>query len=146
MRYQRHHRSLSTLSCACNPANTASCCCWGRGEGPGRHSTCPVQLSARACLALCISVPCLSGSVGELWRWMCSGLLWCLSSCLSVRLLQANFSTSLSCTFLPLTDVCSLAHVAGKPQSNGDVSEVPSVAKPAGKGVGGSHSAPLSQQ
>lgn len=52
----------------------------------------------------------------------------------------------LSCAFLPLTDVCSLAHVAGKSQHDGDASEVPSAARAAGSKARASPSAPLAPQ
>lgn len=54
-----------------------------------------------------------------------SWLLRWLSFCLSACLLQASSTTSPSCVS-PVTGVCGLAHVAGEPQRDGDVSEVPS--------------------
>lgn len=52
----------------------------------------------------------------------------------------------LSSAFPSLTNVCSLAHVAGKSQHNGDTSEVPSAARAAGSRACASPSAALALQ
>lgn len=91
----------------------------------------------------CVCTVCL-----EMLVRFCSGFLLCLSFLPFLFAVsgQLLYFSCVSCMFLPVIDVCSLACVASKPQHGGDVSEILSVAKAAGSGAGTSCSAPPTLQ
>lgn len=115
----------------------------GHGSCHGQHGTELYLVLLKPCMWVCPAcVEMLVRSVAEVLQWV-SVMLQLLLFCLAASGQLLYFSVLV---FFPLTDVCSLACVAGEPQCCGDVSEVPSVTRAAGSGAGASHSTSLAPQ